>query len=139
MKHGHLPLKKVLQKKLKDPQFRLYFQESRAVSELCDAVTRARLARGISQTELAKKVETSQSVIARLEKGNNSSMPSLDLLSRIANALGLSLVVGFEGRVAPTSETSYECFSSSCTSLLSLVSACASVFHSKQGPVKHQA
>ncbi len=100
MKHTHLPLKKVLQKKLKDPEFRLYFKESRAISDLCEAVARARLARGLSQVALAKKIDTSQSVIARLERGNSGSMPSLDLLSRIANALDLDLVVGFEKKKA---------------------------------------
>jgi ribosome-binding protein aMBF1 (putative translation factor) len=100
MKHAHLQLKKVLQKKLKDPQFRLYFEESRGISDLCEAVAKARLARGLNQTELAKKVDTSQSVIARLEKGNQGRMPSLDLLGRIATALGLNLVVGFEKKKA---------------------------------------
>jgi hypothetical protein len=46
----HLPLKKVLQKKLKKPKFRIYFEESRVVSKPCDAVSRARLVRGISQS-----------------------------------------------------------------------------------------
>ncbi len=95
-KEFHLPLKKVLQKRLKTQKFRLYFDESRTISELCESVNRARLARGISQTELAKKTKTSQSVIARLEKGNSGSMPNLDLLGRIAHALDLNLIAGFE-------------------------------------------
>ena len=91
-----VPLKKVLEKKLKDPTFRLHFNESKALSELCFLVAQARQAKGLTQAALAKACETTQSVIARLEGGNNGRMPSLELLGRIAQALKLSLVVGFE-------------------------------------------
>ncbi len=96
----HIPLKQILQKKMKSPEFRFYFNESRAVSELCLAAGHARQAKGLTQANLAKLCGTTQSVIARLEKGNNGRMPSLDLLNRIASALGLSLVIGFEKREA---------------------------------------
>lgn len=92
----HIPLKRVLDKKLKDPEFKFYFDESRAISDLCHSVAHARQKRGLSQAELANKIGTTQSVIARLENGNQSRMPSLDLLNRIALALQLSLAVGFE-------------------------------------------
>ena len=92
----HMPLKKILEKKLKDPEFKFYFNESRAVSDLCHSVALARQSKGLSQTTLAKKVGTTQSAIARLENGNLGRMPRLDLLNRIAVALQLSLVVGFE-------------------------------------------
>ena len=81
---AYTPLKKVLAKKLKNPEFRLHFEESRSVSELCLAVATARQAMQLSQQELAKRVGTTQSVIARLENGNQGRMPSLSLLSRIA-------------------------------------------------------
>jgi ribosome-binding protein aMBF1 (putative translation factor) len=99
-KTKHLPFKKVLRKKLEDAQFRCYFDESRAVSELCIAIVHARQVMDLNQLELAKKVGTSQSVISRLENGNQGRMPSLDLLNRVAKALRLSLVVGFEKKVA---------------------------------------
>ena len=50
----------------------------------------------MTQAALAKACDTTQSVVARLEGGNNGRMPSLELLGRIAKALGLSLVVGFD-------------------------------------------
>jgi ribosome-binding protein aMBF1 (putative translation factor) len=98
MKSAHVPLKKVLQKKLKDPQFKFHFDESRSISDLCLAVARARQSLGLSQEELAKRIDSTQSVVARLENGNQGRMPSLDLLNRIAVALNLSLVVGFESK-----------------------------------------
>ena len=96
MKAKHMPLAKVLRKRMTNPEFRLYFEQSRSISELCLAVARARLAAGSSQVALAKKSGTTQSVIARLENGNQGRMPSLALLGRIAKALRLHLVVGFQ-------------------------------------------
>ena len=92
----HKSLKKVLQKKMKDSEFRFYFEESRTVSDLCRAIADARQVNGFTQAKLAKACSTSQSVIARLENGNNGRLPSLDLLNRIAIALKLNLVIGFE-------------------------------------------
>lgn len=93
-------LQEVLKKKLKDPTFKMHFEESRAISDLCYAVTHARQVKGITQQKLAKSCGTTQSVIARLEGGNNGRMPSLDLLQRIADALNLKLIIGFEKKKA---------------------------------------
>jgi ribosome-binding protein aMBF1 (putative translation factor) len=100
MKNSRLPLKKILQRKLKDAQFRFHFDESRSISDLCLAVAGARHAMGLSQIDLAKKTDTTQSVIARLENGNQGRMPSLELLGRVATALGLNLIVVFEKKKA---------------------------------------
>lgn len=99
-KETSIPLQKVLREKLKDPTFKMHFDESQAISELCYAITHARQVKGITQEKLAKACGTTQSVIARLEGGNNERMPSLDLLQRIASALKLQLVIGFEKKKA---------------------------------------
>ncbi|HET9092200.1 MAG TPA: helix-turn-helix transcriptional regulator [Acidimicrobiales bacterium] len=52
--------------------------------------------RGLSQRELAERLGTTQSAVARLEAGNVS--PSLPTLDKVAEALGVELVVSF---VAP--------------------------------------
>ncbi len=49
--------------------------------------------RGLSQRELAERLGTTQSAAARLEAGNVS--PSLPTLDRVAEALGVELVVSF--------------------------------------------
>lgn len=43
---------------------------------------------GLSQTELAKKVQTSQSAISQMESGERK--PSFDMLRRLARALAVS-------------------------------------------------
>ena len=92
----HISLKEALNKKLKDIEFQIYFEESRSISELCNAIVSARQKLGLTQKELADKVNTTQSVIARLENGNQGKTPSLSLLSRIANAFKMHLTIGFE-------------------------------------------
>ena len=54
----------------------------------------AREAAGLTQRELAKKAGTSQSVVARVELGENS--PSWDTLSRLVRAAGHNLVPSLE-------------------------------------------
>jgi ribosome-binding protein aMBF1 (putative translation factor) len=49
--------------------------------------------RGLSQRELAERIGTTQSAVARLEAGNVS--PSLPTLDKVAEALGVELVVSF--------------------------------------------
>jgi transcriptional regulator with XRE-family HTH domain len=49
----------------------------------------ARLERGVSQDELARRARTSQSAVARIERGTTS--PTLDTLERLAKALGIEL------------------------------------------------
>lgn len=60
-------------------------------------VKQARTGRGLSQERLAEMVDADRSMIARIEGG--SRMPSLDLASRLADVLGLSLDEMF-GRAA---------------------------------------
>ena len=49
---------------------------------------------GISQEELARRVGTSKSAIARLESGRHQ--PTVETLRRVADAFGTTLVIGFE-------------------------------------------
>jgi transcriptional regulator with XRE-family HTH domain len=59
-------------------------------------VSERRQAKGLSQRELAELVGTTQSAIARLERGGRP--PRIDTLLRIAEALDCELVVELEPR-----------------------------------------
>lgn len=50
-----------------------------------------RIHTGMSQAEFAKRAKTSQSAIARFESGKSN--PSINLLHRLAQALGYDLIV----------------------------------------------
>jgi ribosome-binding protein aMBF1 (putative translation factor) len=69
-----------------------YERAGRAI-RLAFEVRELREKRGLSQRELAERLGTTQSAVARLEAGNVS--PSLPTLDKLADALGVELVVGF--------------------------------------------
>lgn len=71
-----------LPKKLKDPDFVKAWEETGAEFALAREIIRSRMAAGLSQSELAEKIGTTQSVISRLESGSHT--PSLSTLRRIA-------------------------------------------------------
>lgn len=62
--------------------------------DLARLVIKHRAALGLSQQELARRVGTSHSAISRLESGRH--ITSVQSLQRIAEALGVRLVIGFE-------------------------------------------
>ena len=87
-------------KLLKDPEVRFHYEQSRAKSRIAMAVKEARTRAHLSQAKLAEKIGTTQSVIARLESGNDERTPSLPLLARIAATCGGHLELGFRFKPA---------------------------------------
>ena len=62
--------------------------------QLARALIGARTRAGLSQTELARRMKTSQSYVARIEGGK--VRPSSDALERFAHATGTRLRISFE-------------------------------------------
>ena len=56
----------------------------------------ARLEKGLTQAEIAKRINTKQSVISRVE--NAKTVPSLSFLKRLALVLNASLQVQFKSQ-----------------------------------------
>jgi ribosome-binding protein aMBF1 (putative translation factor) len=61
---------------------------------LARAVIGARATAGLTQEQLAQRMDTTQSVIARLESGRSN--PSTQTLERLARATGTQLHISFE-------------------------------------------
>ena len=80
----------------RDPRLRARIDASVVRATIAVMVKRARAQAGLTQAELAIRAKTTQAVVARIE-GGSSFTPSLELLDRIARALGGRLSVGFEG------------------------------------------
>ncbi|MBD2891488.1 hypothetical protein amrb99_03940 [Actinomadura sp. RB99] len=63
------------------------------------AIRLRRRALGITQARLARMAGLDQPAVSRLESG--SRLPPLPVLERVANALGLRLIIGLEPPAAP--------------------------------------
>ena len=83
--------KKIL---LKDPKFRKALKETELEYQIARNIIKARLEKGLTQQQLAKKLNTKQSVISRAE--NAKTIPSLSFLKRLAEAFDTSLQVQFK-------------------------------------------
>jgi transcriptional regulator with XRE-family HTH domain len=68
--------------------------------DLARAVIEARVRAGLTQEQLAQRMDTTQSVIARLESGR--VRPSTQTLERLAAATGTRLKISFEPETAKT-------------------------------------
>lgn len=69
---------------LMTPGYKEAFEQSQAEFELATQLIETRIKSGLTQEELALKMGTTQSTIARLESGN--SMPSMRTLTKFAKA-----------------------------------------------------
>jgi predicted transcriptional regulator len=65
-------------------------------AQIADGVAEQRAAKGLSQRQLAELCGTTQSAIARLERGGRP--PRIDTLLRIADALDCDLLVELQPR-----------------------------------------
>lgn len=88
MKGKHVTLESILERKLKDPEFKAGFEEARNYLRIARLIVHLRLEAGLTQSQLAKKTDVSQPMIARVEKGDQSRVPTLATLNKILYALG---------------------------------------------------
>jgi transcriptional regulator with XRE-family HTH domain len=79
---------------MRDPEYRKEYDALEEEFALAAAVIKARRRAGLSQGELARRMRTSQSTIARLESGRDR--PSTRTLDRFAKATGHRLKISFE-------------------------------------------
>ena len=87
-------LKDLKKRFMEDPEFREEYARADDEFTLVEALVRARAAAKLTQAELARRLGTTQSAIARLEGGRVS--PSFTTLRRYAEATGTRLTVGLE-------------------------------------------
>lgn len=87
-------LKDLKARLLKDPEVRKEYDALAEEFALIEAVAKARLRSGLTQAQLAKRMKTTQSTVARLESGRGK--PSTSTLARFAAATGHRLKISFE-------------------------------------------
>src|SRR5262245_42152935 len=103
--------KSLHRKWMKEPEYRKAHAALTPEFELAHAVIEARTHAGLTQEQLATRMKTSKSAIARLE--SDRGRPSTRVLERLAAATGTRLKISFESSEAQPeaalSEASFCC------------------------------
>jgi ribosome-binding protein aMBF1 (putative translation factor) len=86
-----IPFSKLKAAWKKDPAFRDAYEKLKPEFALALALIKAREKAGMTQAQVAKRMGTTQSVVARIESGQNP--PNLKTLSRYARAVGRRIEV----------------------------------------------
>jgi transcriptional regulator with XRE-family HTH domain len=85
--------KQLRAKALRRSDVKAEFEKTSEEFSLLDEFLRARAERGLTQAQVAERIGTTQSAVARMESGRGKHSPSLATLSRYAEALGCRLEV----------------------------------------------
>ncbi len=88
-----LDFQQYLREELKNPVFRKHYEEYGKQLEIAYQILQLRKKQGFSQTQLAKKLGTSQGNIARMETGQQNF--TTDTLQKIASAFQRKLKIEF--------------------------------------------
>jgi ribosome-binding protein aMBF1 (putative translation factor) len=87
-----LTLNEFIDSKMQDDEFAKHYEREKIINNIAVMIASARKERHMTQSELAEKIGTRQSVISRLESGNSSFIPSLETLVKVADALNMHLL-----------------------------------------------
>ena len=96
-------LKRFKARAMARPDVREAYDALGAEFAFLDEVLKARAEAGLTQAQLAERVGTTQSAIARLESGALKHSPSIATLQKYAKALGYRVEVKFVKERGPTS------------------------------------
>ena len=81
-----------------DPDYQSAYDELGPEFNLAHSLIEARVSAGLTQKQLAEKMHTTQSVIARMESGRTH--PSTRTLHKVAQSTGTRLRITFEQTVS---------------------------------------
>lgn len=85
--------RELLNEQIKDPEFKREWDDIQPEMNVVRAMIDARLSQNLTQKELAERTGINQAEISRLENGTRN--PSLKLLKRLANGMGMELKLEF--------------------------------------------
>ena len=82
-----------LNEQLQDPEFRKEWEDIQPEMDVIRAMVEARISQNLTQRELAERTGINQADISKLENGTRN--PSLKLLKRLADGMGMTLKIEF--------------------------------------------
>ena len=88
-----MTLEEYKEKRMEDPDFRQAYIEIQPEMNIIRALIDARVSQNMTQKELSDKTGIAQAEISRLENGTRN--PSIKLLQRLADGLGMVLQISF--------------------------------------------
>ncbi len=92
-------LKEYIADQMENPEFKRAWEDLDPEFQVLKAMIKAREKAGLSQTELARRVGTKQSVISRLERGGFSKA-TLETIKKVADALDMRLEINLRHKKA---------------------------------------
>ena len=87
--------KSIFEKKMKNPKFKAIYEEVSAKLNLGEQIAELRHKEKMTQRDLARKVHTSRTAIARYESGHYDAKFTVSTLRRIAKAFDKNLKISF--------------------------------------------
>lgn len=99
-------LKQFKRRALSRPEVKAEYHASTEEFAFLDEVLRARAEAGLTQAEVAERIGTTQSAIARLESAEPRHSPSIATLQKYAKALGYTVQVRLVKERRPTTRSS---------------------------------
>ena len=88
-----MTLKEYKEKRMQDPEFADAYIELQPEMNVIRAMIDARISQNMSQKELSERTGIAQTEISKLENGTRN--PSIKLLQRLADGMGMVLNVSF--------------------------------------------
>ena len=88
-----ITFKDSLNKRMESENFRKEYEDIQPEMDIIRAIVKARKEQQITQAELAARTDINQGDISRLERGTRN--PSLNMLKKLANGLGMQLKIEF--------------------------------------------
>ncbi|MCR5686239.1 MAG: helix-turn-helix domain-containing protein [Lachnospiraceae bacterium] len=86
-------LNNMLSEQLKDEEFRKEYEAIQPEMDVIRAIVDARTSQNLTQKELAERTGINQADISKLENGTRN--PSVNLLKRLADGMGMALRIEF--------------------------------------------
>ncbi len=99
-------LKQLKRRALARPEVKAAYDASADEFAFLDEVLRARAEAGLTQAEVAARIGTTQSAIARLESAEPKHSPSIATLQKYAKALGCTVELRLVKERRPTTRSS---------------------------------
>ena len=83
----------LLKEQLKDPEFKKEWDDIQPEMDVIRAMMDARISQNLTQKELSERTGINQADISKLENGTRN--PSVNLLKRLAEGMGMVLKIEF--------------------------------------------